>query len=328
MGASRTVSLMVLLTGDADPDVRGKAESYLRAHMDTHRGMEKEVSSAGVDSGSVRDDALLGDSVALARTLLAMAVGGASSSNVDRTLMSRYESDAARGMLERRLGLTHGAHAHGERAADGDDDNAARRKAILSCSRTRASEPISAAALKFAGRMLDDDPRLFVRACADTEAPEADAAAVSVGTLALAAFADLHRPGSSASPALGAASSLLISLAVRLSLFYDARVDAGGSSGTVSGESESSERRIRSLLSRSMAHACAVLAPTSSGDSTSLGSSNAGGGRASNVQFDIRDRCYGMVCTLARSRFALDDGRALFDRGDNCNETVPLFSNI
>ena len=40
LGVSHTVALMVLLTGDSDPDVRYKAESYLRAHMDTYRGKE------------------------------------------------------------------------------------------------------------------------------------------------------------------------------------------------------------------------------------------------------------------------------------------------
>ena len=39
-GTSRTVALMVLLCGDADPDVRRKADSYLRAHMDAHRGKD------------------------------------------------------------------------------------------------------------------------------------------------------------------------------------------------------------------------------------------------------------------------------------------------
>ena len=40
LGVSRTVALMVLLTGDSDPDVKYKAESYLRAHMDTYHGKE------------------------------------------------------------------------------------------------------------------------------------------------------------------------------------------------------------------------------------------------------------------------------------------------
>ena len=33
LGVSRTVTLMVLLTGDSDPDVKCKAESYLRAYI-------------------------------------------------------------------------------------------------------------------------------------------------------------------------------------------------------------------------------------------------------------------------------------------------------
>jgi hypothetical protein len=70
MGISRTVALMVLLAGDSDPDVRNKAESYLRSHMDTYRG--KEV---GMDTKTIHD-ALLGNSVGLARTILTLAIGG------------------------------------------------------------------------------------------------------------------------------------------------------------------------------------------------------------------------------------------------------------
>ena len=70
MGIAPTVALMVLLAGDSDPDVRNKAESYLRSHMDTYRG--KEV---GMDTKTIHD-ALLGNSVGLARTILTLAIGG------------------------------------------------------------------------------------------------------------------------------------------------------------------------------------------------------------------------------------------------------------
>ena len=38
--------------------------------------------------------------------------------------------------------------------------------------------------------------------------------------------------------------------------------------------------------------------------------------RASNAQIDIQDKCYGIVCMLARSRFALDEWYALFNHSD------------
>ncbi|KAL7549335.1 hypothetical protein ACHAWF_012605 [Thalassiosira exigua] len=168
------------------------------------------------------------------------------------------------------------------------------------------AEHAVAPVLAFVAKVLDDDPKIF-RAEVDVEGNESDAAAVSIGTLALTSFDGLHRPGSSASPAMGAASSLLNSLCVRLSPFYDAR--AGGAES----DDPASSERVRSLLARAAARACAVLAPTSSGESTA---STSDGTRASTVQVDVRDRCYGALCALSRSRFALDDRYALFNRGE------------
>ncbi|KAL9182267.1 hypothetical protein ACHAXT_012919 [Thalassiosira profunda] len=314
MGISRTVALMVLLTGDADPDVKGKAESYLRAHMDTYRGKEAPQASNSTSGTSADDetalaettihDALLGNSVALVQTILILAIGGASSLSTDKSLSSQYTNGTAAGILKSRLGLSFTA----------DASNAAQQKAFLSCSRMKLSELSSTSALKFVAKTIDDNPKLF-HVGMDMELAESDVAAVSIGSLVLAVLGDLHRPGSSASPAMESASTLLNSLCVRLSLFYDARAQSGV-------DVSDSLERMRLLLARSMAQACAVLAPTSSGESTSSGSS---GTKASSVPIEIRDKCYGVVCTLARSQFALDDRYSLFDCGNSKERTASSF---
>jgi hypothetical protein len=62
-----------------------------------------------------------------------------------------------------------------------------------------------------------------------------------------------------------------------------------------------------------MSQACSVLAPTSSGESSL---SNNNGSRAATLQVEIRDKMYGVVCTLARSRrFSLDERYSLFNNG-------------
>jgi len=306
MGVSRTVALMVLLSSDSDRDVKSKAESYLRAHMDTYRGKEVSQTNTASTIGDTNGesatpeitvhDALLGDSVALAQQILVFAQGGASSLNNEKSLKSQYKNEVAVEILKSRLGLTHCA----------DASNVTQQKAFLSCSRMKMSEMSATSALKFVGKMLDDNPRLF-HVGMDMEEEESDIAAVSIGTLSLSVFGDFHRPGSSASSAMDSVASLINSLCVRLSLFYDARVES-------SLKMPESLERIRLLLARSMKLVCSVLAPTSSGESTSLSSN---GTKASTVQVDIRDKCYGVICTSSRSHFALDDRHALFDCGNS-----------
>lgn len=320
MGISRTVALMVLLTGDLDPDVKSRAESYLRAHMDTYRGRElprptttMRHTTATVEGGDIAEessaeatsihDALLGNSVALAQTILTLCLGGATSLNIEKSLSCQYGDAISTEILKSRLGLTY----------YGDVSNAQEQKLLLSCSRMKMAEQSATTALKFVAKMLDENPRLF-QVGMDMEMEESDVAAVSIGTLVLAIMKDMHRPGSSASLALESAASLLNSLCVRLSLFYDARVQSRTAV-------PHSLDRLRLLLARAMETVCSILAPTSSGESTSL--TSVMGTKVSTTQIDIRDRCYGVICTLSRSLFALDDRYALFD----CGNFNPRYAN-
>lgn len=294
MGKSRTVALMVLLSGDTDPDVKSKASSYLRAYMDTYRGKKIPASVEGGGTTEIAvHDVLLGNSVALAQSILSFSVGDLSSVSIEKKLLTSYKTDMARAIIQLKLGLSYRA----------TDNNGGQKKAALLCCRKKVSETTTSPALMFVSKMIDDNPKLF-HIGMDMGNDEADVAAVSVGTLVLAAFGDLRQPGSSGSSAVEAVSCLLNSLCLRLTLFYDARVHLGSSALSLD--------RIQQLLSRSMAHVCAVLAPTSSGESLSVGTA---GSRSANTQLEIRDKCYGTVCTLARSQFSLDERYALFDCG-------------
>ena len=292
---SRTVALMVLLCGDADIDVKSKAESYLKAHMDTYRG--KEASRLSGFSEGNNYDPLIGNQVALANSILAYAVGGISSNSILTKAGANYKTDIASEVSQSRLGIVYGIQ-------DGDD---AKQKCLLSCSRMKLADSAVAPPVKFVSKILEDSPKLFH--VMDMANDEADVAAVCIGSLAVSLFGDLWKPGSSSSLAVEAAASLLNALCLRLSLFYESREHA-------------SSARLQSLLSRSMSLACSVLRPTASGESASSSNTT----RVGTIQIEIRDKMYGVICTLARcKRFSLDEGYSIFDCG-NCNEKAGTFT--
>ena len=296
-GISRTVALMTLLSGDTDPDIKNKAESYLKAHMDTYRGQKElpvilDENGEAQDQNATTQDYLLGNSVSLAQTFLVFSVGGASSLIVDKTLRSQYTNDEARLIIESRLGLRYSA----------DSAVASQQKAFLSSTRTKVSESAVTSCLKFVAKMMDDNPKMLVHT--NMESDESDAKAVSIGTRVLTILGDLNRPGSSTKPTMEAAVSLLNSVCLRISLFFDTRVDGSNVMG--------STERLRHILARAMAGTCSILAPTASGESSSPGSNST---RAANTQVEVRNSCYGVVSTLARSKFSVDAKYALFDGG-------------
>ena len=296
LGMSRTVALMVLLSGDADLDVKSKAESYLRAHMDTYRGKETPAGSTEEGFNKV-NDSLLGNQVVLANSLLAYVAGGVSSNVIVEKVLSGFESQTASIVAKSRLGMIY--HKI--------DNNDAQQKAALSCCRMKISDTATVSGLKFVAKMLEDNPKLF-HVGLDMENDEADIAAVSIGSLAVNIFGDLWKPGSSGSSAVEAAASVLNALCLRLAFFYESRQQFDSKQSGSSG-------RLQVLLARSLVLACAVLSPTSSGESTTLSNN---GTRTSTSQVEIRDKMYGVVCTLARShRFSLNESYALMDCGNS-----------
>lgn len=306
-GISRTVALMTLLSGDTDPDIKNKAESYLRSHMDTYRG-RKELplgeNGEAQDQNATTQDYLLGNSVSLAQTLLVFSVGGASSLIVDKSLRAQYTNDEAKLIIQSRLGLRYSA----------DSAVASQQKALLSSTRTKVSETAVTSCLKFVAKMMDDNPKMLAQT--NMERDESDAKAVSIGTRVLAILGDLKRPGSSTKPTMEAAVSLLNSLCVRISMFYDSRLD-GGSNAMGSTE------RLRQILARAMAGTCSILAPTASGESSSPSSNST---RAANIQIEVRNSCYGVVSTLARSKFSVDTHYAVFDCGKTAESVSAAIS--
>jgi hypothetical protein len=287
LGISRTVALMVILCGDADLDVKSKAESYLKAHLDTYRGKDNKDSASNDDDFISKNDPLLGNQVALANSLLVYVIGGVSSASVLKDVFAGYTSQVALSVAGTRLGLVH----------DTNYENDVQQKAALSSYRMKLSDTNITPVVKFVAKMLEDSPNLFN--VMDMANAEADVAAFCVGSLSLRVFQDLWKPGSSGSSSVEAGASLLNALCLRLSLFYESRNPECSS-------------RLKSLLVQSMSLACSVISPISSGESTS--SSN--GTRVATVQIEIRDKVYGVICTLARSnRFSLDETYALFNSG-------------
>ncbi len=213
MGISRTVALMVLLTGDSDPDVKSKAESYLRSHMDSYRGKDAEISEVYESS---LHDALLGNSTLLAQSLVMLVIGGVASISVMNNLKSQYKLGMAVDILQLGLGLSY--HV--------DNTMEAQQKALLSCCRKKVAETTAAKALTFVAKMLEENPKLF-HVC-DLQNDESDVGAISIGALTLAAFNDLRQPGSSGSAAVESVALLLKALCVRLTMFYDARMKQSG----------------------------------------------------------------------------------------------------
>eukprot|EP00804_Cyclotella_cryptica_P020845 CCRYP_011471-RA/>CCRYP_011471-RA protein AED:0.17 eAED:0.17 QI:1356/1/1/1/1/1/5/334/2365 len=307
LGMSRTVALMVMLLGDSDLDVKSKAESYLRAHMDSYRGKETPANSVGSIQNNFNDnnDPLLGNQVALVNSILANGIGDVSSNAIVREVLSTFESQVASDVAKRRLGLVY---------LTTDNSNAC-QKAVLACCRMKISDSTLAPALRFIAKVVEDNPKFF-HVGLDMVNKEADIAAVSIGSLVLTLVEDLWKPGSSGSPAVEAAATLLNALCLRLTHFYDSREQFD------SDQSGSSDR-LQSMLARSLSLACSVVMSTSSGQSTSLSSN---GTRTATIQLEIRDKMYGVISTLARSkRFCLDEGYSLFDcgkRGSNSGSFV------
>ena len=292
LGISRTVALLVLLSGDVDLDVKNKAESYLKAHMDTFRGKEDKRSNStyNTDNFAVISDPLLGNQVALAISLLSYALGGLASKSVIQKMLEHYQLQIALSVAEIQLGLIY-------RTSGSDDEE---QKVLLSCCRMKLQDSTITPALKFVSKMLNHYPKLFY--VMDMAHDEADIAAACISTLIVSIFGDLWKPGSSGSSAVDAAASLLNASCLRLSLFYEYR-------------QHESSNRLQLLLAKSMSLACAVLAPISSGSSSSLSST---GTRVATTQVEIRDKIYGVVCTLARSnRFSLHERYSLFDCGNS-----------
>ena len=250
-----------------------------------------------VESGEFREDKkpvknwydpLPGNQVALANSLLTYISGDLSSNITMKKVLTGYKSQIALSAAGIRLGLVY--HTH--------DNNDVHQKIMLSRCRMKLADTSIAPTLKFVAKMLDDSPKLFH--VMDMANDEADIAAVCIGSLVVNIFTDLWKPGSSGSAAVESASSLLNALCLRLALFYESR------------DNESSAR-LQALLAKSMSLACSVLAPTSSGESST---SAANGSRVAATQIEIRDKVYGVICTLARSnRFSLHEMYSLFDCG-------------
>jgi len=289
MGLARTVALLVAATGDAAVEVSERATTYLKMHLDSVRG------TTAVDTA-------LGDPVTLACGLLSLCLG---QTHAESILVSQAAAAATNGTgttVETRtlwiqsLGRT-------ERPVGTETS-----QLIFSTKRRPVSDTAAAVILSFcASKILDEHPTLL-----DNSSLAAVAAfsqlAVQVATKTLRGLTCASGLSTVRAKPFIAAAQLLNSLSIRLAVYYDSNHHQHAV-----GENSSQDAAavVQRILAQSLSTACTVLA----GASTQRPSTNKHGTTNSAGNVAVRDACYGVICTLARSQFALVPNAYIFTQG-------------
>lgn len=302
---SKTVALLVAASGDPNPEVAQRATTYLKMHHDSYRGQDattqantpnggREESNSNNDSETPSIAATAaGDSMRLTCSLLSLAIG---QSNAESALSKLNFG----GNTAAWLGLPPDPPTSTDSS-----------QLILSLKRRAASESSVASIMNYVADRVLDNPHVF-----DNDTAVA-LQATKISTLpVLAAQRTLSNLRTSSgqtilqAKAYVAAAKLLNILCVRLTTCYD----------TISVKEEEEdansngleEKGVLDILARALATACAVLAPASSPRATSSAPS---GSSSMEGSIAIRDACYGVVCSLSRSRFVSAKESYIFTRG-------------
>eukprot|EP00978_Attheya_sp_CCMP212_P004710 scaffold10348_cov54-Attheya_sp.AAC.3 len=315
LGTARTVALLLATTGDSHPDVAERASSYLRAHMDSMRNItstkdEKPSSDNTATNGDAGTSLspLFGDVISLTCGLLGLVLGD----TVANMAIKKYQDDKED--IQVSLGT-------GWPTVTNDSPL---RMVALSTKRRMVTTKSCAAILNFvSSKLLDDIPRIFsssrIADKATMSSPELSAC--RVGALAIvAANSQLSTPDQTSSTYLTnsrgsprvAAARVLNSVCVRLTSMYDAMVQSNNDS-----HDSATIIRLHDLLSRALAIACSNLASASSPHSITTGN---------KANIDARDSCYGVICTLARSRIALAPSGMVFNCGGSPSTVASITS--
>jgi proteasome component ECM29 len=286
MGLARTVALTVAATGDVAVEVSERATTHVKIHLDSVRGSANESA--------------MGDPVQLVCGLLSLCLGQTHAESILQAATAAVATTGADVSPFQTLGRTE--------QPTGSESS----QLVFSTKRRPVSESTAAAILSFcSSKILDDHPTLL-----DDASPVAVAC---LGQLVVKVAAKTLRglTGASGLSALRAkpyiaAAQLLNSLCIRLTVYYDTTTMTTHQSSIDNGDEESSSpRAVVELLAQSLSTACEVLSGASTqrpAASKTTTTSNAG-----NIA--VRDACYGVVCTLSRSRFALARAGYVFTRG-------------
>jgi proteasome component ECM29 len=285
----------VAASGDAAVEVSERATTSCKIHLDSIRGASAKNNGISTSTNT----SAMGDPVQLACGLLTLCLGQTHAESILKAAASTTATaTAVSSPILQTLGRTE--------QPTGSESS----QLIFSTKRRPVSESTAAAILAFcSSKILDDHPTLLDDAC------YSQVACLGQLTLQVARKTLQGLTSASGLSALRAkpyiaAAQLLNSLCIRLTVYYDTNHyyhDNGD-------ESESSAQAVADLLASCLSTACEVLSgaatqrPAAGNKNTSTSTSSAG-----NIA--VRDACYGVICTLSRSRFALAPGGYVFTRG-------------
>ena len=294
LGTARTVALLVVASGDLNVEVAQRANTYLKIHHDSFRGSKTDstASSSSDDPPSLDPvspasvGSTVGDAVSLATGLLSLALGQTNTESAISRIISSSTSTEDTDITW--LGLP-------PDQADSSDSS----QLLLSLKRRATSESTTAIIMNYvADKILDDNPQVL----------QLNNSTKVQLLITLPLFA-AQRTLSSLRTASGlsvlqakpyvAAAKLLNMLSVRVTAFFDS-------------SSSDIDKNLVDLLTRALSTACTVLAPASANSgATTMSAVNSNDGSMA-----IRDFCYGVLCSLSRSRFSLLDEGYIFSRGN------------
>ena len=321
MGIARTVALLAVACGDSHVDVAEKALNHLKVHMDSRRNINKDLENREIKSEN-HFSQLLGNHLSLASSLLSLIVG----ENVALSLIQK----AFMGFDKRPfdlLGVDTGIICQ---TTPNDD-----KKIILSTKRRIVSEIFSSSIMQFVStRIFDEIPDVFKLKNTSTKIKDGNESKCQEDTLKSflssayclgllvhkAAEMFIGSGGASSSSAYVttrvsarvAAASMLNSFCIRSSSLCDEIYDFNEKNNVVSGDKLiSDETHTLSILSKSLTLASKILQALPSR-----------GTFADNKEtVDLRDYCYGILCTIARSKVSNEN--LLFE---NVNSSTSMIS--
>jgi proteasome component ECM29 len=283
LSVSRTVALLVVASGDPNPEVAQRASTYLKMHHDSFRGSTNRHPKGSVES-SVETNMAVGDPVRLACGLLSLALGQTNAESAMMKLSTKTTSAW--------LGL-----------APDDASSSDSSQLMLSLKRRSILESTAATIIKYVtDKILEENPHVFHHA--------QDVLQMSTLSVLATQRTLSHLRTSSGFSVLQAkpyvaAAQLLNVLCVRVSAFYDSLAEE------TSNVDPLEKMAMLTLMARALATACAVLAPASS----PISNANATAVVSNDGSIAIRDSCYGVLCSLCRSHFILAPESYIFTRG-------------
>ena len=322
MGIARTVALLAVACGDSHVDVAEKASNHLKVHMDSRRNINKDLENKEIKSHN-HFSQLLGNHLSLASSLLSLVVG----ENVALSLIEKSFVGFDKKPFSL-LGVDTGMICQ---TTPNDD-----KRIILSTKRRIVSEIFSSSIMQFVStRIFDEIPDVFKLNNVPTNIRKGDESKYKEDTLKTflssayclgllvhkAAEMFIGNGGVSSSSAYVttrvsarvAAASMLNCFCIRASSLCDEIHDFHETNNTYSDNNAvSDEPQTVSILSKSLALASKILQALPSR-----------GTFADNKEtIDLRDYCYGILCTIARSK--VSNANVLFENADSSSSMISI----